>query len=657
MLKYDCVCCSRNSFLRESFRGCKTGLAACPFGRIAVVKSKIDRNLMTTSIRNIAIIAHVDHGKTTLVDAMLRQSGIFRANQELVERVMDSNDLERERGITILAKNTALTYHDTKINIVDTPGHSDFGGEVERALRMVDGVLLLVDASEGPLPQTRYVLQKALAAKLPPIIVLNKIDRADARPAEVLDEIYDLFIDLDATEDQLDFPVLYTNAKLGVAPRAVGDDSANLQPLFEAIVASIPPPSGDPAAVLQIQVTNLDYSEYLGRVAIARVFQGTLKRGPDVGIAQLSGAIKPTKITKLFTFRGLERDEAEEVCAGDIVAIAGVEGIQIGESITDLANPGPLEPLVIDEPTLTMIFTINTSPFAGREGQYVTSRDLRSRLERELLTNVSLRVEDTGATDAFRVLARGELQLAILIETMRREGYELMVGKPEIVVKTENGKRLEPLEILVVDCLENFIGIVMESLGTRRGEMKKMVNHHSGRVRMELSIPSRGLIGWGAQLPSESRGTSLIHSLLEGWTEYSGDMAMRLTGALVADRPGVAVAYAIWGIQERGEMFVGPGIEVYEGMILGENAREDDMNVNVTKEKKQTNMRSSSADEAIRLIPPREMTLEKAIEFIADDEFVEVTPKSIRLRKKVLDSKRRPKRWQEIRASTEATAS
>ena len=377
---------------------------------------------MNSKLRNIAIIAHVDHGKTTLVDAMLRQSGIFSTHAHLVERVMDSNDLERERGITILAKNTAVTYHDTKINIVDTPGHSDFGGEVERALRMVDGVLLLVDASEGPLPQTRYVLQKALAAKLPPIIVLNKIDRADARPAAVLDEIYDLFIDLDATEDQLDFPVLYTNAKTGVAHRVVGDSSTNLQPLFETIVASTPPPSGDAAAVLQIQVTNLDYSDYLGRLAIARVFSGTLKRGTEVGIAKLSGVIQPTKITKLFTFRGLERDEAEEVAAGDICAIAGVEGIQIGESITDLANPAPLEPLLIDEPTLTMVFTVNTSPFAGREGQYVTSRDLRARLDRELLTNVSLRIEDMGATDSFRVLARGELQLAILIETMRREG-------------------------------------------------------------------------------------------------------------------------------------------------------------------------------------------------------------------------------------------
>ena len=610
---------------------------------------------MNTRLRNIAIIAHVDHGKTTLVDAMLKQSGIFRANQEIITRVMDSNDLERERGITILAKNTAITYHDTKINIVDTPGHSDFGGEVERALRMVDGVLVLVDASEGPLPQTRYVLQKALAAKLPPIMVLNKIDRPDARPAAVLDEIYDLFIDLDATEDQLDFPVIYTNAKIGVAHRKIGDDSTNLQPLFEQIVASIPPPSGDPSGVLQIQVTNLDYSEFLGRVAITRVFQGTLKRGTEVGISKLDGTIQPTKITKLFTFRGLERDEADEVAAGDIAAIAGVEGIQIGESITDLANPAPLEPLTIDEPTLTMVFTINTSPFVGREGQYVTSRDLRARLEKELLTNVSLRVEDMGSTDSFRVLGRGELQLAILIQTMRREGYELMVGKPEIVVRNENGRRTEPLELLIVDCPENFIGIVMELLGSRRGEMKKMVNHHSGRVRMEFSIPSRGLIGLRSQLMTDTRGTALIHSILEGWTDYAGDMAMRLTGALVADRAGVSVAYAIWGIQERGEMFVGPGIEVYEGMILGENAREDDMNVNVTKEKKQTNMRSSSADEAIRLIPPREMTLEKAIEFIADDEYVEVTPKSIRLRKKVLDAKKRPKRWQEIRASVDST--
>jgi GTP-binding protein len=607
------------------------------------------------SIRNIAIIAHVDHGKTTLVDAMLRQSGIFRENQDVGERVMDSNELERERGITILAKNTALTYRGTKINIVDTPGHSDFGGEVERALRMVDGVLLLVDASEGPLPQTRYVLQKALQANLPPVVVLNKIDRQDARTAAVLNEIYDLFIDLDATEDQLDFPVLYANARAGVAHRKLGDDSADLQPLFDTILSAIPAPSGDPAATLQVQVTNLDYSDYLGRLAIARVFQGTLRRGADVAIAKLNGTIQPTKITKLLTFRGLERDEAQEVSAGDIAAVAGVEGIQIGESITDLENPAPLEPLTIDEPTLAMVFTVNTSPFAGREGQFVTSRDLRARLEKELLTNVSLRVEETNSTDSFRVLARGELQLAILIETMRREGYELAVGKPEIVVREEKGRKLEPLEMLVVDCPENFIGIVMETLGSRRGEMAKMVNHNSGRVRMDFRIPSRGLIGLRGQLLTDTRGTALLHSLLEGWTEYTGDMAMRPTGALVADRAGVSTAYAIWGLQERGELFAAPGVEVYEGMVVGENSRESDMDVNITREKKLTNMRSSTADEAIRLIPPREMTLEKAIEFISDDEFVEVTPKSIRLRKKVLDAKKRPKRWQEIRASAEST--
>jgi len=611
---------------------------------------------MAQPIRNIAIIAHVDHGKTTLVDAMLRQSGIFRANQVVIERVMDSNDLERERGITILAKNTALFYHDTKINIVDTPGHSDFGGEVERALRMVDGVLLLVDASEGPLPQTRYVLQKALQAHLPPIIVLNKIDRADARAKEVLDEIYDLFIDLDATEDQLSFPVLYTNAKIGVAHRTLDDGSTNLQPLFEAIVSSIPAPSGDPSGPLQVQVTNLDYSDFLGRIAIGRVFNGTLRRGSEVGIAKLHGDMIPTVITKLFTFRGLDRDEADEVVAGDIVAIAGFEGIQIGETITDLQNPAPCEPLVIDEPTLAMIFTVNTSPLAGREGQFVTSRDIRGRLQKELLTNVSIRVEDSETTDAFRVLGRGELQLAILIETMRREGYELMVGKPEIVVRTENGRRLEPVELLVVDCPETFVGVVMETLGSRRAELAKMVNHGSGRVRMEFKIPSRGLIGLRGQLMTDTRGTALLHSLFDGWTEYAGELASRNTGALVADRPGKTTAFALWNLQERGELFVGPVVEVYEGMIVGENAREADMDVNVTKEKKQTNMRSSSADEAIRLVPHRILTLEMAIEFITDDEFVEITPKSIRLRKKVLDAKRRPRRWQQVRASIDTPA-
>jgi GTP-binding protein len=609
---------------------------------------------MSQNLRNIAIIAHVDHGKTTLVDAMLKQSGIFRANQEVVERVMDSNDLERERGITILAKNTALFFHDTKINIVDTPGHSDFGGEVERALRMVDGVVLLVDASEGPLPQTRYVLQKALAAKLPPVVVLNKIDRTDARPKEVLDEIYDLFIDLDATEDQLDFPVIYTNAREGVAHKTQGDSSKDLLPLFETIVDRIPAPAGDPASTLQLQVMNLDYSEFLGRIAIARVFNGTLTRGSEVGIAKLDGKIQTTRITKLFTFRGLDRDEAEQVSAGDVVAIAGVEGIQIGESVTDLANPAPLEPLIIDEPTLAMIFTVNSGPLSGREGSYLTSRDLRDRLQKELLTNVSIRVEDTDTPESFRVLGRGELQLAILIETMRREGFELMVGKPEIVIRNENGRKLEPQERLVIDVADNFIGIIMETLGARRGEMTKMSNHGSGRVRLEFKIPSRGLIGLRSQLLTDTRGTALIHSIFEGWIDYGGDMALRPTGALVADRAGVSTAYALWGIQERGELFIGPALDVYEGMIVGENSREQDMEVNITREKKLTNMRSSSADEAIRLIPHRELSLEQAIEFIADDEFVEITPKSIRLRKKVLQASKRPRRWQEIRASQEA---
>ena len=609
---------------------------------------------MSQEIRNIAIIAHVDHGKTTLVDAMLRQSGIFRANEAVVERVMDSNELERERGITILAKNTALFFRGTKINIVDTPGHSDFGGEVERALRLVDGVVVLVDASEGPLPQTRYVLQKALAAKLPPVIVLNKIDRSDARSKEVLDEIYDLFIDLDATEDQLDFPIIYTNARDGVAHAKIGDNSKDLLPLFEAIVKHIPPPAGDPAGVLQIQVMNLDYSEFLGRIAIARVFNGTLKRGEEVGVSKLSGKIEPIKITKLFTFRGLERDEADAVPAGDIVAIAGVEDIQIGESITDLASPAPLEPLLIDEPTLAMIFTVNSGPLSGKDGQYLTSRDLRDRLQKELLTNVSIRVEDTDTPESFRVLGRGELQLAILIETMRREGFELMVGKPEIVTRTENGKKFEPVERLVIDIPENFIGIIMETIGGRRGEMTKMSNHGSGRVRLDFKIPSRGLIGLRSQLLTDTRGTALIHSIFDGWTEYGGEMALRPTGALVADRAGVSTAFALWNLQERGELFVGPTVDVYEGMIVGENSREQDMDVNVTKEKKLTNMRSSTADEAIRLIPHRELSLEQAIEFIADDEYVEITPKTIRLRKKVLQANKRPRRWQEIRASQEA---
>jgi GTP-binding protein len=598
---------------------------------------------LTSIIRNIAIIAHVDHGKTTLVDAMLRQSGTFRANEHVIERVMDSNDLERERGITILAKNTAIFYHDVKINIVDTPGHSDFGGEVERALKMVDGVMLLVDASEGPLPQTRYVLSKALEAKLPPILVINKIDRSDARPQEVLNEVYDLFIDLNAQEDQLDFPVLYTNAKAGTATADVKIPGEDLRPLFDAILKTIPAPKGDIAGPLQILVANLDYSDYLGRLAIARVFNGRMFTGEDVAIAKLDGSFHKTKITKLFSFSGLKRTDITETTLGDIIAVAGVEGITIGETITDAENPAPLPHIAIDEPTIAMTFTINTSPFAGREGQYVTSRNLRERLQKELLTNVSLRVEDTGTTDVFVVMGRGELQLSILIEMMRREGYELMVGKPEIVTKRVDGKLMEPVEHLTVDVPEDFVGVVMEQLGSRKSEVKNMHNHGYGRVRIEFRVPSRGLIGLRSQLLTDTRGTIVMNALFDGYIEWQGDIPHRLTGALISDRPGTSTAYALWGLQERGELFVGPGIEVYEGMIIGENAKDNDLDVNVVREKKLTNMRASTADEAIRLVPFRNLNLEQAIEFIADDEFVEVTPKSLRLRKKILQSNKRKK--------------
>ena len=598
---------------------------------------------MSSSIRNIAIIAHVDHGKTTLVDAMLRQSGTFRSNEHLVDRVMDSNELERERGITILAKNTAIFYHDIKINIVDTPGHSDFGGEVERALKMVDGVMLLVDASEGPLPQTRYVLSKALEAKLPPIVVINKIDRSDARPQEVLNEIYDLFIDLDAHEDQLDFPVLYTNAKTGTASTNISGGGENLRPLFEAIVNTIPVPKGDPQGSLQILVANLDYSDYLGRLAIARVFNGTMRTGEEVAIAKLDGSLNKTKITKLFSFSGLKRTDITETELGDIVAVAGVEGITIGETITDAENPAPLPHIVIDEPTIAMQFTVNTSPFAGREGTYVTSRNLRERLDKELLTNVSIRVEETGSTDSFKVMGRGELQLSILIEMMRREGYELMVGKPEIVTKRLEGKLMEPVEKLIVDVPEEFVGVVMEQLGTRKAEVVNMHNHGYGRVRTEFRVPSRGLIGLRSQLLTDTRGTIVMNSLFDGYIEWQGEIPHRPTGALVADRPGVTTSYALYNLQERGELFAGPGIEVYEGMIVGENAKDNDLDVNVVREKKLTNMRASTADEAIRLVPFRQLNLEQAIEFIAEDEFVEVTPKSLRLRKKVMQANKRKK--------------
>ena len=594
-----------------------------------------------TNIRNIAIIAHVDHGKTTLVDAMLRQSGIFRSNEEVAERVMDSNDLERERGITILAKTTGIRYHGVKINIVDTPGHSDFGGEVERALKIVDGVLLLVDASEGPLPQTRYVLMKALEARLPVIAVINKIDRPDARIQEVLNELYDLFIDLDATENQLEFPVIYSNARAGIAKENLDDTSEDLRPLFETILRGIPEPSGAPADVLQILVANLDYSEYLGRLAIGRVFNGTLRFGDEVAIMKLDGSMQKTKITKLYSFEGLKRVDETVAGPGDILAIAGVEGISIGETVTNAETPLALPKIQIDEPTIAMMFTINTSPFAGREGSYVTSRNLRDRLDKELLTNVSIRVEQAGGPESFRVMGRGELQLAILIETMRREGYELMVGKPEILTREIDGQTHEPVELLIVDCPETFLGVIIEKLGSRKGKLVKMVNHGSGRVRLEFNAPTRGLIGLRSELLTDTRGTAILNTLFSGYIPWQGDIPMRPTGSLVADRAGKSTSYAIWNLQERGEILITPGTEVYEGMIVGENARDVDLDVNIVKEKKLTNMRASTADEAIRLVSPRILNLEQAIEFIREDEFVEVTPQSIRLRKKVLQANRR----------------
>jgi GTP-binding protein len=614
-------------------------------GRKSKTKEK-----MSQTIRNIAIIAHVDHGKTTLVDAMLRQSGTFRANEQVADRVMDSNELERERGITILAKNTAIHYGGGKINIVDTPGHADFGGEVERALKMVDGVMLLVDAAEGPLPQTRYVLAKALEAKLPPIVCINKIDRPDARPQEVLNEIYDLFIDLDATEDQLDFPVLYAVAKQGTATLDPAKPGENLEPLFEAIVNTIPPATGDANGALQILVTNLDYSDYFGRIAICRVFQGTLKQGDEVNVSKRDGTLQKTKITKLFTFSGLKRTETTETELGDIVAVAGVEGITIGETITGVENPAPLPLIVIDEPTIAIQFSVNNSPFAGREGQYVTSRNLRERLQTELLTNVSIRVEETDSPDTFKVLGRGELQLAILIEMMRREGYELMVGRPEIVTKVVDGTRMEPVEHLTIDVPEEHTGVVIEKLGPRKGEMTKMHNHGSGRVRMEFRVPSRGLIGLRSEMLTETRGTIVMNALFDGYIPYQGEIPQRPTGALISDRNGLTTTYSLNGLQERGVLFIGAGVDVYEGMIVGENSRDNDLDVNVVREKKLTNMRASSSDEAIRLVPPRALNLEQTIEFIADDELVEVTPKSLRLRKKILQANQRPKRWQKVEA-------
>jgi GTP-binding protein len=565
---------------------------------------------------------------------MLHQSGIFRANERVVERVMDSNELERERGITILAKNTAVHYGDLLINIVDTPGHADFGGEVERTLAMVDGIMLLVDASEGPLPQTRFVLRKALERRLAPVVVINKIDRPDARTAAVLDDVYGLFIDLDATEDQLNFPVLYTNARTGTAtadPAAAGMD---LRPLFDAVVQHIPPPHGAVDAPLQALVANLDASDYLGRLAIGRVFNGRVRVGDPIAVCKLDGSVRRTTVTKLFTFEGLKRVETEAAAAGDVICLAGIEDIMIGETIADAEAPSPIPTIAVDEPTVSMIFGVNTSPFAGRDGKYVTSRQLRDRLDRELIGNVSIRLEPTDTPEQIKVIGRGELQLSILIEMMRREGYEVQVSRPEVVTREMDGVLSEPVEELVVDVADAYQGMVIAEVGLRRGVMTRMINHGSGRVRLEFRIPARGLIGFRSTFLTETRGTGLMHHVFAGWEPWHGPIPSRPTGALVADRAGAATAYAIANLQERGEIAVDPGTPVYAGMIVGEHSRPNDLDVNITREKKQTNMRASTADEGIRLIPPRRFSLEQAIEFINDDELVEVTPNHLRLRKK-----------------------
>ena len=593
-------------------------------------------------LRNIAIIAHVDHGKTTLVDGMLRQSGIFRWNEKVQERVMDNIDLERERGITIMAKNTAVEFMGTKINIVDTPGHADFGGEVERTLMMVDGVLLLVDASEGPLPQTRFVLKKALELNLPPILVINKIDRPDARIQEVLNEVYDLFIDLDATEEQLEFPIVYTNAKLGIAKLSMDDESEDFRVLFELILKTIPLPEADDKGVLQLLVTNIDYNDYVGRLAIGRIFSGSVKVGDWVSMVNGSAETIKTKITSLYGFQGLERIEIKEASVGDIVALAGIEGINIGDTITDVERPKPLPRIKVDEPTISMVFSVNTSPFAGTEGKYVTSRNLRERLEKELLYNVSIRV-DFDQIDSLKVMGRGELQLAILIEMMRREGYELSVAMPQTITKEVNGTLHEPMEHLVIDLPEEFVGVVTQQVGMRRGRMQKMQNNGHGRVRLEFRIPSRGLIGFRSQFLTDTRGTGLLNHIFDGYEPWQGQISKRSTGAIIADRAGRTTTYALHHLQPRGTLFVKENTSVYEGMIVGENSRENDIDVNVTKEKKLTNMRASGADEALQLIPPKILSLEQAIEFIKESELVEVTPKSVRVRKTILEANKRPK--------------
>jgi GTP-binding protein len=592
-------------------------------------------------LRNVAIVAHVDHGKTTLVDAMLWQTGAFRANQDVAERVLDSNDLEREKGITILAKNTAVRYSGVKINIVDTPGHADFGGEVERGLTMVDGVLLLVDASEGPLPQTRFVLRKALEARLPVILVVNKVDRPDARVAEVVDETYELFLDLDAREDQIDFPIVYTNARAGWASLDADTAGTDLKPLFELLLDHIPAPSYDESHPLQALVTNLDASPYVGRLAICRVREGTIAKGQTVAWCRADGSVERVRVTELYVTEALERVDAAEAGPGEIIAIAGLPDVTIGETLADPDDARALPVITIDEPSLAMTIGINTSPLAGAEGSKLTARLVKSRLDAELVGNVSLRVLPTERPDAWEVQGRGELQLAVLVETMRREGFELTVGKPQVVTREIDGKLHEPVERVAIDVPEDYLGVVTQLLALRKGRMEQMVNHGTGWVRMEYVVPARGLIGFRTEFLTETRGTGILHHVFEGYEPWTGELRTRRAGSLVADRRGATTTYALLNLQERGELLVGPGVEVYEGMVVGENARAEDMDVNPTKERKLTNMRSSTAEELVRLTPPRTMSLEQALEFIADDECVEITPACVRLRKVVLDASQR----------------
>ena len=595
-------------------------------------------------IRNVAIIAHVDHGKTTLIDALLKQSGTFRDNEQVAERVMDSFALERERGITILAKNAALLYRGVKINFVDTPGHADFGGEVERSLAMVDGVMLLVDASEGPLPQTRFVLKKALESGLSSIVCINKIDRRDARVSAVLDAIYDLFIDLDASDEQLAFPVVYTNARAGIAKRDLDEEGHNLQPLFDLIISALPGPAYALAGPVQFHVNNLDYNEYIGRIAIGRIIQGELQSTAAYTLCRDDGSRVPCKVAQLYSWQGLDRHEIDSAQAGDIVAVAGIEEIQIGETISDNNNPVALPTIQIDDPTLAMIFGVNTGPWTGREGQYVTSRRLRERLFAEMHKNVSLRVEETDSPDAFRVMGRGELQLSVVIETMRREGYELQVSKPTVIVKESEGQLQEPMELVFIDVQEDYVGQVSQLMAQRKGFLTNMAPPESGRVSLEFSVPSRGLIGFRSRFLTETRGTGVMHTLFNGYTPWHGPIQNRSNGALVADREGLATPYSLFHLQERGVFFIPAGTRVYEGMVVGENARDKDLDVNVCREKKLTNVRAAGRDEAVRLVPYKDLDLEDALEWIAADELVEVTPLSIRLRKQVLARNMRPKR-------------